>query len=121
MTLKERLLADLTRSMKNRDAERTGVLRMLKAKVLEAEVAERASKGLDYQLADPELIRVLTSYAKQRRESAAAYRQGRREDLAAQEERELKIVEEYLPHAMSEDEVRAVVREVIAATGATSG
>ena len=120
MTIKERLLADLTASMKARDAQRTSVLRMLKAKLLEAEVEQRAAHGLDYQLPDPELIRVLTSYAKQRRDSVTAYRQGGREDLAAQEERELAIVEEYLPRGLTEDEVREGVRAVIAELGATS-
>lgn len=120
MTLKERLMDDLKASMKAQDTLRTSVLRMLKAKILEAEVALRDTKGRDYQLDDPETIRVLASYAKQRKESVESYRQGGRMDLVDKEEKELAIVEGYLPRALSEDEIREAVKKAIAATGATS-
>lgn len=120
MTLKERLVADLTAAMKSRDAQRTGVLRMLKSKMLEAEVDQRAKKGTDYQIEDPDALAVVAAYAKQRRDAIEAYRQGGREDLAAKEEAELAIVQEYLPKQLSPDEIRSIVREAIAATGASS-
>lgn len=120
MTLKEKLLDDLKAAMKAQDQRRLGVLRMIKAKVLEAEVAQRASQGVDFQLPDADVLRVLAAYAKQRREAIDAFRSGGRADLAAGEEQELAIVEAYLPAAMGEEDVRAIVREAIAAVGATS-
>jgi hypothetical protein len=120
MALRDRLLDDLKAAMKAQDAKRLATLRMLKAEVLKGEVALRETKGLDYHLDDAEVTRLLSAYAKQRRESIEAYRKGGREDLAAQEEAELAIVEGYLPTALSEDEVRAVVEAVIAETGASS-
>lgn len=120
MSLRDRLVTDLTAAMKGRDAQRTGVLRMLKAKMLEAEVDQRAKKGTDYQIEDPEALAVIAAYAKQRRDAIEAYRKGGREDLAAKEEAELAIVQEYLPKQLSADEIRTIVREAIAATGASS-
>ncbi len=120
MALRDRLMDDLKAAMKAQDVKRLATLRMLKAEVLKGEVALRETKGLDYHLDDAEVTRLVSAYAKQRRESIEAYRKGGREDLAAQEEAELAIVEGYLPTALSEDEVRAVVEAVIAETGASS-
>jgi uncharacterized protein YqeY len=106
--------------MKAQDAPRVSTLRMLKAEMLKAEVALREKRGLDYHLDDDEARRVLATFAKQRRESVESFRAGGREDLAINEEVELKIVESYLPAALGEAEVRAVVQAVIAQTGATS-
>lgn len=120
MSLKQRILDDIKVTMKAQQPQRLGVLRMLKAKILEAEVAQRENKGLDYQLEDAETLRVVGQYAKQRRESIDSYRSGGRTELAAQEEAELKIVEEYLPQAASDDQVRVAVQAAIAELGATS-
>lgn len=120
MSLKQRILDDIKIAMKSQQPQRLGVLRMLKAKILEAEVAQREKKGLDYQLEDAETLRVVGQYAKQRRESIDSYRSGGRTELAAQEEAELKIVEEYLPQAASDDQVRVAVQAAIAELGATS-
>jgi uncharacterized protein YqeY len=120
MPIKQRIVEDLTAAMKSGAKERLSVLRMVKAKMLEAEVNLRGARGRDYQLEDPEAIEVLASYAKQRRDSIDGYRKGGREDLAAQEESELAIVQEYLPKQMSADDVRRIVREAIAQCGATS-
>ncbi len=120
MSLKQRILDDIKVTMKAQQPQRLGVLRMLKAKILEAEVAQREKKGLDYQLEDAETLRVVGQYAKQRRESIDSYRSGGRAELAAQEEAELKIVEEYLPQAASDDQVRIAVQAAIAELGATS-
>ncbi len=120
MSLRDQLVEDLKAAMKAQDARRVSTLRMLKAEMLKAEVALREKKGLDHHLDDDEARRVLASFAKQRRESAEAFRGGGRADLADAEEAELKIVESYLPAALGEPEVRAVVQAVIAETGATS-
>ena len=120
MPIKQRIVDDLTAAMKSGAKERLGVLRMVKAEMLKAEVNLRGQKGRDYQLEDPEATQVLMSYAKQRRDSIDSYKQGGRADLAAQEEAELAIVMEYLPKQMGADEVRRIVSEAIAAAGATS-
>src|SRR5262249_7640500 len=72
------------------------------------------------KLSDPEAIKALAAYAKQRRDSIESYRQGGREDLALKEEAELAIVQEYLPKQLAADEVRRIAREAIAEAGATS-
>ena len=120
MPIKQRIVEDLTAAMKSGAKERLGVLRMVKAEMLKAEVNLRGQKGRDYQLEDPEAMQVLMSYAKQRRDSIDSYKQGGRTDLAAQEESELAIVLEYLPKQMGTDEIRQIVASAIAATGATS-
>jgi len=118
--IKHVLMDDLKASMKAGDKLRTGCLRMLRSKVLEREVALRPKKGADYELEDEEALQVISTYAKQRKDSIESYRNGGREDLAAKEEAELKIVEEYLPEKMSADELGPIVAEIIAESGATS-
>ena len=113
-------MADLTAAMKAKDADRLAVLRMLKAKMMEAEVAQRQSKGLGYVLDDPEAAAVIGAYAKQRRDSIEAYRQGGREDLAVKEEAELALIQQYLPKQLTTDEIRTIVGEAIKESGAAS-
>jgi hypothetical protein len=93
---------------------------MLRAKVLEAEVAARATEGRDHEATDAEVVEALSSYAKQRKDSIEAFRSAGREDLASREESELSIVREYLPRPLGDEEVRAIVAEAIAEAGATS-
>lgn len=120
MSLMQVIAEDLKSAMKLRAQDRVEVLRMARARMLEAEVALRASMGRGYELSDEEAIKALAGYAKQRRDSIESYRQAGREDLAAKEEAELAIIQEYLPRQLSEDDVRAIVKQAIAATGATS-
>lgn len=120
MTIKQRLGDDLKAAMKAGDKTRVSCLRMLRSRVQEREVALRPERGMAHELDDDEAQRVLAAYAKQRKDSIEAYRQGGREELAAQEEAELAIVESYLPERMSEEDLRAVVAEEIAGCGATS-
>lgn len=120
MTLKDRIVADLTAAMKAKDADRLAVLRMLKSKMMEAEVAQRTSKGLGYTLDDVEAQAVIGAYAKQRRDSIDAYRQGGREDLAVKEEAELALIQQYLPTQLTSDEIRTIVGAAIQESGATS-
>ena len=111
-----RLQNDLKASMRAREAERTGVLRMLLARVKEKQVEGEARTTL----ADDDIERVLASFAKQRLESAEAFGQAGREDLRAKELREREIVLAYLPEPLDDAAIRAVVQEVIAATGAST-
>ena len=120
MAIRERIVSDLTAAMKARDVQRLGVVRMLKSRIMEAEVEQRGRKGQDYVLEDQECLAVIATYAKQRRDSIEAYRKGGKEDLAAKEEAELAIIQQYLPAQMSEVEVRRIVVAAIAETGATS-
>ncbi len=120
MSLKERIGEEMKTAMKSGDKDRLGVLRMLRARVLEAEVSAREKQGRDHEATDEEVVAVISSYAKQRRDSIEAYRGGGREDLAAREEAELKIVQEYLPAPLTPDEIRAIVAASIAEAGAKS-
>lgn len=120
MSLKERIEADLKKAVKSGDPTRRDLLRMIKARILEAEVALRSKHGRDYHLTDAEAAEEIARYAKQRRQSIEAYREGGREDLAAQEQRELDALQDYLPRQLSRGEIENLVREAIAETGATS-
>jgi uncharacterized protein YqeY len=120
VSIKDRVVEDVKQAMKARDKLRVDCLRMLKSKIQEREVALRPQQGTDYRLTDEEALKVLATYAKQRREAIDAYRQGGREDLAAREEAELAIVESYLPRRMDKAEIEEVVRRAIAETGASS-
>ena len=118
MSIKERITQDLKDAMKAREKTRLGVLRMLKARMLEAEVEQRGTKGPDYQLGDSEALSAIASYAKQRKDSIESYRQAGRADLVAQEEAELAVVQGYLPKQLSADEIRAMAKEAVAECGA---
>ncbi len=120
MSMRKRLDDDLKKALKEREQLRLSCLRMLKAKVMEKEVALRAKRGVDYRLSDDELVEVASAYAKQRRDSIESYRKGSREDLAAKEEAELAIVEEYLPRQLSREEIAEVVKRAIEESGAQS-
>ena len=120
MAIRERIVADLTAAMKAKDTQTLGVVRMLKSRIMEAEVNQRAVKGPDYILEDQDCLVVIAAYAKQRRDSIEAFRKGGKEDLAAKEVAELAIIQQYLPAPMSEDDIRRIVAAAIAETGATS-
>jgi len=120
MSIRERLAADMKEAMKARESERLTCIRMLRSKMQEREVQLRAKHGKEYVLTDEEAQSVVIAYAKQRRDSIDGYRQGGREEMAAAEERELALVQGYLPQQLSEDEVRGLVAEAIAEVGASS-
>lgn len=119
-SLKQRIDEDLRSAMKAKDSVRLGTLRMVKAKMLEAEVALRGKEGRDYQLEDSEANQVLSTCAKQRRDSIESFEKGAREDLAAVERAELTIIEEYLPEQITSEQITQIVRAAIDSTGATS-
>lgn len=111
MSLKARLLDDLKAAMKAKQTEKTRVLRSLKAKVLEKEISER--KEGTSELSDEQIVQVLMKAAKQRKESIEQFKEGGREDLVDKEQRELALIEEYLPEMMSEAEIRKAVKSQI--------
>jgi len=111
--LKDRLRADLTTAMKARDALRTGTLRMVLTSITNAEVGGKEAR----ELSDDDVIGVLTSESKRRREAAEAFDAGDRPELAAKEREEAAILAEYLPEQIGEDEIREIVTAAISSTG----
>lgn len=114
MSLKERIVADMTASMKARDAARTSTLRMVKAFVMNREIEKGGV------LDDEEMRGALQSLVKQRRDSVEQYEKAGREDLAAKERAELEVIEGYLPQAASREEIERAVESAVEETGATS-
>jgi uncharacterized protein len=114
LTLRERLQDDTTAAMRSGDTLRRDVLRMVQNSIYNAEKSKRIT------MSDDDVIGVLTREVKTRRESVDAFRKGGREDLAGKEEAEIAILTEYLPQALGEDELEALVREAIEATGASN-
>ena len=117
MSIKESILDELKSAMKQKKVDRLRVLRSLKAKILEKEISER--KGGEGEIDDEQIVEVLMKAAKQRTESIEQFDDGDRKELADKERAELKIIEEFLPEMMSDDEVRAAVKEQIEKMGAT--
>jgi uncharacterized protein len=114
VTLRERLHDDTTAAMRSGDVLRRDVLRMARSAIYNIEKAKRTS------LSEDEVVAVLAREVKTRRESVEAFRNGGREDLAAREEAEIAILGAYLPQQLSEDDLRALVDEGVAATGAST-
>jgi uncharacterized protein YqeY len=112
--MKQRLHDDMTAALKARDEIRKSTLRMALTAVTKAEVAGKEAR----ELSDTEIVDVLGSEAKKRRESVVAYREAGRAELAEKEQAEADILAEYLPEQLTEDEIKALVTETIAATGA---
>lgn len=104
MALQERLLDDMKTSMKAGDTVRTGVLRLLRGSIKNEEIK------IGHALDEAEVLKVLAREAKQRKDSIDAYREAGRHDLVSVEEHEATIIREYLPEAMTEAELREVVR-----------
>jgi hypothetical protein len=113
-TILERIQQDMTAAMKARETATLSTLRMLKAALMEA----KTKKARDAALTRDEEIEILQRYAKKRRETIEELQRIGRADLVAHEECEIAVTRRYLPQALSDDEVRAVVREAVATTGA---
>ena len=107
MTILEQIDARLKEAMIAKDEQATGLFRLLKSALKNAEIEKRA------ELEESDVVRVLEKEAKQRRDSIEQYRAGGREDLASHEEAELKVIEGFLPEKMSEEDVRAEVKKII--------
>ncbi len=116
VSLKVRLQSDLTAAMKARDEIATSTLRMVRAAMTNAEVAGDVAA----ELTDDQAIAVLQSEAKKRAESAQVYEENGRDEAAARERAELEVIERYLPAAMGDEELAAIVDEEIA-TAAAAG
>ena len=117
--LRARLSEELKAAMKAKETRTTSTLRLILAALKDRDIAAR-SKGNKDGIPESELLSLLQSMIKQRRESIAAYEKGGRMDLARQEAGEIAVIEGFLPAQMSEAEMAAAIDAVIAAVGATS-
>ncbi len=105
--LKQKLTGDLKQAMRDRDKVKLSVIRMVMSSIKNAEIARQAT------LDDADVLGIIAKEARQRRESIEAFRQGNRQDLVAQEEAELTLLQGYLPEQVSRDEIIAEARRVI--------
>ena len=110
--LKQKLAEDLKQALKSGDKVKRSVLRLVLAAIKNAEIARQVT------LDDADILGVIAKEARQRRESIEAFRQGDRQDLVAQEEAELAILQQYLPQQMSREEIIVEARRVIEQVGA---
>jgi len=114
MSLNQKIVADLTASMKAQDTPRTSTLRMVKAAMMNRQI-EKGS-----ELDDEDMLKLLRSLVKQRRDSVEQYEKAARQDLADKEKVEIRIIEAYLPQSASQEEIERAVAAAIAETGAAS-
>lgn len=112
--LKDRLRTDLTAAIKGRDQVRSSTLRMLLTSITNSEVAGKEQR----ELSDDDIIGVLTTEAKKRREAATAFAEGGRAEMAEKEKAEAVVIADYLPAQLSEEEISAIVAAAIEQTGA---
>lgn len=115
MTLKEQLQQDLITAMKAKDETATSAIRLLKTAIMRFETA-----GEQKVANDADVTQLIGKEIKQRKDSIEQFEKGNRPELAAKEKAELTVLEKYLPAQLSEDEVRTIVKDVIASTGASS-
>jgi uncharacterized protein len=118
MALREAFTEQLKAAMKAGDTARTSTLRMVLARLKDVDIAARP-KGID-RVSEDEILTMLRGMVKSRRESIELYRQGRREDLATKEEREIAVIESFLPAQMDEAATLKAIEAAIAETGASS-
>lgn len=116
MALFDQISKDIVAAMKNRDKVRLETLRNIKKFFIEAKTAP----GANGDLTDDAALKILQKLAKQGEESADIYTQQNRPDLAGEELAQVKVIKEYLPKPLSEDELKAEIQAIIAETGATS-
>ena len=117
MSLFDQVSKDIVAAMKAKDKVRLEALRNIKKFFIEAKTAPGANDTLD----DAVALKILAKLAKQGRDTAALYHEQNRPDLAEEEEAQAKVIEEYLPKALTPEELEAEVKAIIAQVGATSG
>lgn len=112
-TLKERITADMKTAMRAKDKDSLGTIRLILAAVKQVEVDERIT------LDDSAVLAILDKMVKQRRDSISQFEKAGRDDLVAQERGELELIQTYLPKALDESEIDALIDEAVATTGAS--
>ncbi len=119
MDTRTRVNQALKQAMKDKEAGRLATLRLINAAIKDREIAARGA-GEDTLIGDVDVLAIMGKMTKQRKESARAYEEGGRLDLAERELDEISIIEEFLPKQLNDDEVAAAIREAVGATGAES-
>ncbi len=117
MLIQDQIDSDIKDAMRAKAADKLSVLRLLKSALKNASIEKG---GADAKLDDPEAMAVIRKQVKQRQDSIEGFEKGGRPELAAKEKAEMEILNTYLPKAMSESDLKALVAESIAETGATS-
>ena len=110
--LKTKLKDELIKAMKDKDKLKVSTLRMVNASIKDLEISQRTNNQED-EISDNKIIDILVKMVKQRKEAADTYKQGNRDDLSKKELDEIKIIEEYLPKQLSEDEIIKIIEDLI--------
>ncbi|MFK5997482.1 MAG: GatB/YqeY domain-containing protein [Rhodobacterales bacterium] len=116
--MRDRLMAAMKQAMLDKEKNRLGTIRLINAAIKDRDIAARAEGNMD-GVSDDDILGIMTKMVKQRVDSAATYAQAGRQELADQELSEIKVIEEFLPKQLTEDETREAVQNAIAAVGAT--
>ncbi len=119
MTLRDRLQTALKDAMRAREVDRLSTLRLINAAIKDREIANRGD-GADTEVGDTDILAILGRMVKQRQESARAFEDGGRMELAAKELTEVQVIEEFLPRQLDAGEVDAAISAAIAEVGAAS-
>lgn len=115
--MRDKIMQSVKDAMKGGDKPRLAALRMVQAKIKDADIAARPSRE---KIADPEIIDLLAKMVKQRRESIELYKQGGRPELADAEQAEITVIEGFMPKQLGEAEISAAITALIKETGAAS-
>lgn len=119
MDMRSRVMAALKDAMKNKEADRLSTLRLINAAIKDRDISARG-EGSDEGANDGDILQILGKMVKQRQESTRAYEEGGRLELAEREQAEIKIIEEFLPRQLSEDETVAAIDKAVHDSGADS-
>ena len=119
MEMRPRITAALKTAMKEKDAARLSTLRLISAAIKDRDIALRA-EGKEAEVSDGDVLGILEKMVKQRKESARAFDEGGRIEMAEKERAEILVIEDFLPRQLSEDEVSKAIDDAIAASGAES-
>ncbi|MDY0213142.1 MAG: GatB/YqeY domain-containing protein [Desulfuromonadaceae bacterium] len=114
MSLQETLAGAMKDAMRSKQSARLGVIRMLRSAIKNAEIERK------HELEDEDIISLLATQVKQRRDSAQAFRDGGREDLAQKEEAEIVVLQEFMPEPLSTEEIDEIIQTVVHELNATS-
>lgn len=119
MDLRTRIQTATKEAMKARDAARTSTLRLISAAIKDREIGLRGEKGVDAVLTEADIVAILARMIKQRQESARAYEEGGRLELAEKEVAEIGVIQSFLPRQMDEAEIEAAIVKAVADLGAS--
>ncbi|HEY9188488.1 MAG TPA: GatB/YqeY domain-containing protein [Bacteroidota bacterium] len=114
MSLQEKISEDLAKAMKSGDKTRVDTLRMIRAQLIEF-----SKRGADHNITPEDEISILTSAAKKRKEAIEEFKKANRLEMVEKEESELKIIQEYLPKQLTEEEIKEIIKKYITETGAS--